>query len=486
MSYEIIADYNMSFILPPNLEDWIPENHPARFIRLFVEQLDLSELGFREHAGNTGRAYYSNDIKLKIWLYGYFHKIRSLRGLEVACCNQIGMIWLIGMHHPDHSTIGNFFNDNKQAIVKLFKESTRLARKAGLIGLVLHALDGTKLKADVCDSKGWRLKDIEGSLDALDNRIDEIVDEIESSIKEEEAQASYHLPDDYKERVQKELKKSLDELKIKQKVREELDKSRQELESIDRKHLHPVDKDARMTKSGFSFNGQAVSDEKSGLIVAQDVVNDEADNDLLVPMIEEVGETIGETAEETVADAGYYSPKQLLDAEEKELDILVNINESIAPKKNKKKFHKSNFTYDEENDVFKCPLGKKLGFTGTGKSRCGKYEERIYRCKSFENCLEREDCSKDKHGRKVALGPHYQALLRQLKKQEIPQKKKELFKRKSIIEKVFGFIKEILGFRRFTVRGLEKVKVQWSLICTTYNLRKLFKVWTEGKLIIGG
>jgi len=87
-------------------------------------------------------------------------------------------------------------------------------------------------------------------------------------------------------------------------------------------------------------------------------------------------------------------------------------------------------------------------------------------------------------GRKITMGPHYQALIRQLEKQKIPEKKKELYKRKSIVEKVFGFIKEILGFRRFTVRGLENVKTQWSLICTTYNLRKLYKVWKEGNLAL--
>lgn len=465
MSYEIKADYNQSFVLPPNLEDWLPADHPARFIRYFVEQLDLTELGFCEHACRDGRSPYSNDLKLKIWLYGYFHKIRSLRGLESACYNHIGMIWLTGMNHPDHSTLGNFWNENKKAMVKLFKESTRLARKAGLVGLVLHALDGTKIKADVCDSKGFRLKDIEKTLEELDKGVDEVVEMIESSIQAEET--SYHLPDDYKERLEHSL---------------------QELKNINRKHLHPVDKDARMTKynkgNSFCFNGQAVVDDKSGLIVAQDAVNDEADNDLLVPMVKKVKETIGEAADETVADAGYYSPKQLQEAEEKELEILVNINERIAPKKNKKKFHKSNFTYNEEKDVFICPLGKELCFEGTRKEKHGKYLERIYRCKFFKDCDQVKDCSKEKGGRKITMGPHYQALLRQLKKQQIPQKKKELYKRKSIVEKVFGFIKVILGFRRFTVRGLEKVKAQWALICTTYNLRKLYKLWTEGKLEI--
>jgi len=468
MGHEITADYNQSFLLPPNLEDWLPSDHPARFIRLFVEQLDFKELGFREHACKDGRSPYSTDIKLKIWLYGYFHKIRSLRGLESACYNHIGLIWLTGMNHPDHSTLGNFWNENKRAIVKLFKDSTRLARKAGLVGLVLHALDGTKIKADVCDSKGWRLKDVEEFLKHLDRGVDEVVDMIDSSIQTEEA--GYHLPEDYQE-----------------KVRSVLEGAQHELQSINRKHLHPVDKDARMTKYGkgksFCFNGQAVVDDKSGLIVAQDAVKDEADNDLLVPMIEKVEETIGETADETAADAGYYSPKQLQEAEEKGLDILVNINESLLPQKNRNKFHKSNFTYDEKKDVFICPVGKELCFEGTRKDRHGKYRERIYRCRCFRDCPERDACSKEKNGRKITMGPHYQALQRQLKKQQIPQKKKELYKRKSIVEKVFGFIKVILEFRRFSVRGLEKVKAQWAMICTTYNLRKLYKLWIEGKLV---
>ena len=84
------------------------------------------------------------------------------------------------------------------------------------------------------------------------------------------------------------------------------------------------------------------------------------------------------------------------------------------------------------------------------------------------------------------MGPHHEVLQRQIQKQKEPGNKEILAKRKQIVEPVFGIIKEVLGFRRFTVRGLENVKTQWSLICTTYNLRKLFKLWTEGKLVIGG
>lgn len=468
MSHAIETDYNQSFLLPPRIEDWVPENHPARFIRDFVKRQNLKELGFRESPGTEGHPHYSNDMQLKIWLYGYFHKKRSSRALEAACYNDMGMIWLTTNNKPDHNTLWTFWRNNKKAIRNLFKEVTREACKSGLIGLILHAIDGTKIKADVCDNKGWHLSDIKKKLSELDIAVDEIMELIERAENVDES--IYPLPDDYVKKM-------------------ELMKRCEEIERINRKHLHPLDKDARMTKHGkgksFCFNAQVVADDASGLIVAQDLVNDENDTEMLTPMIERVEENLGERAEETVADAGYYSPDQLLQAEVKGYDVMVNINKAIEPK-NADKFHKSKFSYDEKKDKFICPCGKELCYEGTRKSREGKYLERVYRCKSFKDCPERWSCSKEKRGRKITLGPHYQAVVRQVEKQKMPEKKAQLSKRKCIVERAFAFIKEVMGFRRFTYRGLENVKTQWSLICTTHNLHKLFRLWKDKKFAFGG
>lgn len=471
MSNEIKADYNQSFLLPPNLEDWVPANHPARFIRDFMDKIDLKELGFRESPGNEGRPHYSNDIKLKIWLYGYFHKIRSLRGLESACYNHLGLIWLTGRNCPDHNTLWLFFRDNRKAIKKLFKAVTRKAKELGLIGLVLHALDGTKIKADVCDSKGWHSKDLKKTLKLLDQGVEEVVDMIESSAMR--GDESYSLPDDYNERIRGELNRAL-----------------QELEEVNREHLSPTDKDARMMRhdkgKSFCFNAQAVVDDDSGLIAAEDVTNDESDSNMLVPMIEEGEKNIGDKAEETVADRGYYSPEQLEKAEDKELDVLVNLGEQIFPKDDNKQFHKSKFIYDSKKDVFTCPLGRELTFERIKYNSQKKYKIRVYRCHHRKNCPESSICSKDKMGRSIELLPHHEVLQRQIQKQRDPSNKEILAKRKQIVEPVFGIIKEVFGFRRFTVRGLENVRTQWSLICTTHNLRKLFKLWQDGKFVFGG
>jgi transposase len=471
MSYEIKADYHQQFLFPPSLEDLVPSGHPARFIREFVDRLDLCELGFRESPGTEGRPHYSNDMLLKVWLYGYFHKIHSTRELEELCYRDLGVVWLTGMNYPDHNTLWRFFSNNRGAIREVFKDITEGALKSGLIGLTLHALDGTKIQAQVSTRTGWSRDRLEFALQDLDSSIDEIISEIESNSEGEDL--CYSLPEELhdKERLQSKIEEILKEMK-----------------GINRNHLHPNDKDARMMKKGktneFCYNSQAVVDDKSGLIVAEDVTNDESDNNLLVPMIEEVEANLGDNADETVADAGYYSPPQLVKAESKGVDVMVNIKDQIEPGDRNKRFHKSKFKYDDEKDVFICPLGRELTFERIKDDRHKKYKLKIYRCHNKRDCPYSSDCSREKRGRSIEMGPHHGTLQRQIQKQKEPGNKEILAKRKQIVEPVFGIIKEVLKFRRFTVRGLENVKTQWSLICTTYNLRKLFKIWNERNLVI--
>jgi len=160
MSNEIKADYVQEFILPPSIEDWVPEDHPVRFIREFVDSMDLEAMGFRERESEEGRPNYSNDMLLKIWLYGYFERIYSTRGLEKACKIQIPLIWLTGMHYPDHNTLWRFFRNNRKVIKKVFAHSVRVALKGDLVGLVLQAVDGTKIVADASWRRSLHLKNL--------------------------------------------------------------------------------------------------------------------------------------------------------------------------------------------------------------------------------------------------------------------------------------------------------------------------------------
>ena len=135
MSLEIFANHKKTFLFPVALEDFVPKDHPARFIRAFVESLDLNALGFAQRIAKEGRPSYSADLMLSIWIYGFFMKIRSSRNLEKACMDSVGMIWLTGMNYPDHNSIWRFFKKNREAIKKVFKQSVLLANSMELVSV---------------------------------------------------------------------------------------------------------------------------------------------------------------------------------------------------------------------------------------------------------------------------------------------------------------------------------------------------------------
>jgi transposase len=155
MTQPIAPDYGQQFLFPPALEDWVATDHPARFLREFVDQLDLAALGFAMPTAVEGRPPYAPSLLLKIWLYGYFQRIRSTRKLEAACRDQLPLLWLSGLITPDHNSLWRFWRDNKQALRGLFKQTVQLALHTGAVGLALQALDGTKIAAACSSPNGW-------------------------------------------------------------------------------------------------------------------------------------------------------------------------------------------------------------------------------------------------------------------------------------------------------------------------------------------
>jgi len=467
MKREIRADYSQTFLLPPSLEDWVGANHPARFIRDFVESLDYEGLGFHTPSCDTGRPPYSTELLLSVWLYGYLQKIRSSRGLERACRDNMSLLWLTGMNSPDHNTLWRFYSCNKGALRRVFRQLVGVACRSGLVGLVVHAVDGTKIRSRSSDASAWHRKDLEALLESVDSSIAETLSEIESAEGSESGE--YRLPE---------------KLVDAEKRREEIKHALSELEAIDRAHMHPDDPEARMIRSGgqthLNYNAQVVVDRDSELLVSETVVNDESDNEMLVAMVDDVVCNVGEAAEETVGDGGYYSPGQLSKAEERGHGVLVPVKESSC---DRGRFDRSNFRYDEFEDVYICPEGQRLSYWRTRCNSHGKYQVGVYRCRNAVNCPMSEDCSSNKKGRMIQRGEYEGAVTRHRKKQESQQNRQLMKSRKWIVEPVFGQIKENMGFRRFTVRRLENVQTQWSLICTAFNLKKLYRHWLTGRLV---
>src|SRR6185295_982898 len=280
--------------------------------------------------------------------YGYMTKNRYSRGLERACLDQMGMLWLTGMNHPDHTTLWRFWRDNKKPIRKVFKQLLQIATAMNLVGMVLHAVDGTKILSQASEQQGWHQAPLEKKLAKLNEAIDEIMQQTEQAGEQPGAECRLPEPLQHKQQLRERVREQLNQLKEK-----------------DREHLNPGDEDARVMKcrtgNRFAYNAQAVVDHQSKLIVAAEVVTEETDNYQLVPMIEQVQDNVGKAAELTVADAGYQAGTGLAEAEDKGYSALVNQTE---PRKDEP-YHALHFRYEAENDRCICPRGEVLGFECT-------------------------------------------------------------------------------------------------------------------------
>jgi hypothetical protein len=311
---------------------------------------------------------------------------------------------------------------------------------------------------------------LEEKLKKLDQAIDEILQQTEQA--EASSGGEAQLPEHLKERQQ---------------LREMIQTQLKQMDEKQRDHLQPKDEDARVMKcrarKKFAYNAQIVVDQQSKLIVAADVVTDESDNYQLVPMVEQVRDNVGGIAEQNVGDGGYFSTGELAKAEEKQVPALVNLPEAVTGADDQP-YHASRFVHEAANDRCICPQGKVLPFDSVKpRDKAVPYDVRVYRCQSYETCPVRWQCSSSKSGRTVQIHPNHDALVRQREKLKDPAMRAILKQRGATVEPVFGWVKEVMGFRRWTVRGGEKAKTQWLLLCTAMNLLRLHKHWMAGKLV---
>lgn len=470
MSQEIRANYDQIELLPQCLEDWVSVDHPARFIREFVDALDLAELGFEQRESEEGRPNYAADLLLKAWLYGYLARIRSTRELERACREHLSLVWLTGRHAPDHNTLWRFWKENRAALRQVFRAGVKVAAEQGLVGLICHAVDGTKIRVASSPQGVQHRPQLERAL----GRVEASIRAMEQAVEEAEAreEGDYRLPEGLQEA---------------QKLRQAIRTSLARMQEVKRDHLHPREPEARMMlcEGGkeIAYNAQVAVDGASQLIVAEDVVNEESDNRRLVPTLDEVKANVGEVAEATVADGGYKSSVALGEAEQKGYGVVVKWGGDASGKR-PGPYHKSRFHHQADEDVVICPRGERLEFEAVKSNRWKRFAVRGYRCRSFQQCPVRGECSRNRQGRLIEISPYDAAVAKQRAHQHDPQKQKLLKQRKIIVEPIFGVIKQDWGFRRWTVRGLENVRTQWAMLCAALNLRRMHRAWAAGKLAL--
>jgi len=473
MGREILPEFGQQLLFPPALEDWVPDDHPARFVREFVRALDFDELGIEEPSGPRGGIYFARETLLGVWLYGYFERIRSTRALERACLNHVGFIWLTGNRAPDHNTLWRFWRRNRRALKRVFGRSVRVAADAGLVSMALHAVDGTKIKAAASKHGLKSREQLERALVRLDGLVEAAAAEIDAS-EPRGGSSESRLPES---------------LRSAEALRDSVRSALERLESEKRKQINPDEPDARVMKGNegldLSYNAQAATEGQSGVIVAAEVVDSPCDAGQLVDMLDRVDENLGAVAEETVADGGYSSAAEMAKAEARDYSVLMKPQEGPRRAGSEKPLASKNFRFEAATNRVVCPKGGILEPEGHAKwGRRKKHKVQRYRCKN-RNCPFRAECTRDPRGRPVDISEHWASEERMRQKLRREDKQLALKRRSPIAERTFAVIKHIGGFRRWLVRGIESVRAQWYMVCTAVNLRILFGHWKEQVLAFG-
>lgn len=457
------ADYDQLLLLAPTVEDWIGPRHPARFIREFVGALDLRGLGLDTVDREQGGVAYEPALLLQAWLYGYYRKVRSTRAIEAACQEDMGFVWLTGNHRPDHNALWRFWSEHRGQIKALFKQSARVAVDLDLVGLAVQAVDGTKIMAACSGRGGFNREELEKLLAQLDEQ----VGVREQQIEQAGNAAAPALPRELERTVQ-----------LREKVRSALAR----VKAAETRHAHPLEPDAaRMECDGrnrFSYNAQAVVDAKAQIIVATEVTNAANDTTQLMPMVRAAQEQLPTATPTVLADGGYANAAQLSEAQQGGHDVVTPPPSAWRDTSNP--YHAAHFRHDPQRHVVVCPQGRELPLHHVRQKSVGPVE--VYRsAKVCKDCPARALCTKDRHGRSIDIQPGYAAVVACHQRWQQPATAELYALRAPTIEPVFAQIKQQMGFRRWTVRGLQNVRCQWAMLATTWNLRVIFRHWRDGK-----
>lgn len=475
---------DQQYLLPPSLHDWLPENHAVyRFLEL-VNQLDISEITSRDLMKDTrGRRSYHPRMMLALLMWSYSQGIYASRRIERATYEQIPFRVLTGNQQPHFTVINRFRNRNLEVFCSLFLQVLLMCAKLGMVKLGHISLDGTKIKANASKRKAMSYKRMKREIARLEREIRELVTRAENEDQVDDdagclGPTEDELPEELRRREErleriKELKAELEDDARRARAEELRERARglreraatvsdavekkrkltrakkneeraRELDDDDEgsagaglsdlpDHRVPSTKDGKPTDQAQrnfvdpdsqimklngeyiqGYNAQIVVDEEHQVIVAQAVTNQAPDQQHLIPMLQRARTVFGDLPTAFSADAGYIAEYNVLYCEAEGIDAYIS----------------------------------------TKRDKHGAAEPH-------------------EEGGQLKNNQDSEAVKRMAAKMQSPQAKAIYARRKVIPEPVFGQIKEPRGFRRFSLRGTQKVRCEWALVCLCHNLLKI-------------
>ncbi len=467
------ADRGQSTMFPERLEDYVAEDNPARVIDVFVDELDLGQLGFGGVVPEaTGRPGYHPSVLLKLYVYGYLNRVQSSRRLEREAGRNVEVMWLTGRLVPDHKTIADFRKDNGPAIRRVCREFVVLCRRLDLLAEALVAIDGSKFKAVNTRDKNFTRAKMKRRLEQIDESVGRYLQQLDSADRQEPSLARSTKTGRLTDKIAK-LKQEMQRLKALE---------AQMLSSPDQQ-ISLTDADARsMATSGrgsgmVGYNVQAAVDTKHHLIVAHEVTNVGTDRSQLSTMAKRAKAALEADTLEVVADRGYFSSAEILACEE--AGITVTLPKPLTSgSKAQGRFGKQDFVYVAEDDVYRCPAGERLAYRYTNQEK--GLTLRRYWTNVCQACAIRHRCTTGKE-RRITRWEHehvLEAVERRL--DEHPEKMRQ---RRQTVEHPFGTIKFWMGATHFQMKTLKRVSTEMAVHVLAYNLKRVMNILGIGPLI---
>ena len=460
-------DRNQATLFPERLDDYVAEGNPVRVIDVFIDDLDISGLGFKAEPAATGRPGYHPKMMLKLYVYGYLNREQSSRRLEQAAQRNIELMWLTGRLAPDFKTIADFRKDNGEAIRLVCREFVMLCKKLNLLSDKLVAIDGSKFKAVNSRDKNFTRAKMKRRLEAVESSIERYLERLAEADRAEPAADDAQTLQDKISQLRKEMQR-LKKLEARM------------LEAPD-KQLSLTDPDARSMKSRgagvVGYNVQSAVDNKSHLIVAHEVTNVGSDRSQLSPMAKEAKAVLGTETLEVVADRGYYNGDEIRACEQAGIDAYLP-KPRTSPNKAKGLFDRSAFMYIKKADAYQCPAGERLPHHST-RTEAGKKIKR-YWTSACSSCAIKTQCTTGNE-RRVSRWVHEDILERAQARLE---KKPDMMRtRRATVEHPFGTIKSWMGSTHFQMKTLPRVSTEMSLHVLTYNMKRAIKLLGTQKIV---
>jgi len=453
-------DRSQATLFPERLDDYVAEDSSVRVIDVFLDDLDLSGLGFKTEPNDTGRPPYHPSTMLKLFVYGYLNRVQSSRRLEREAQRNVELMWLTGRLAPDFKTIADFRKDNGEAIRLVCREFVMLCRKFNLFANAFVAIDGSKFKAVNSRDRNFTRAKMKRRLAEVEASIDRYLEQLAIADQAEPAEDKTRRLEDKIAAMRKEMAR--------------LKKLEARMLNAPDKQVSLTDPDARSMKTRgtgiVGYNVQTAVDTQHHLIVAHEVTNSGSDRRQMANMAKQTKATLETEELRVVADRGYYRGEEILDCEKANIKTYLP-KPKTSPNRAKGQFDRDAFHYIAADDEYECPAGLRLVRHMTVQQQ-GKTIHAYWTAKC-RVCPIKSQCTSGVH-RKITRWEH-EAVLEKAQAR-LDRSPDAMRIRRATVEHPFGTLKAWMGSTHFLTKTIDRVSTEMSLHVLAYNMKRMMNI----------